>query len=173
MHISTANISQMVTDRVSIVITDTGSCMCPFDGHIYIWPWPILKDKVMNFSTANFSKIMTDKSNITIVIKYDVTCGLSISIFRFDLGLFWRSTWYDAKCFSLLVDSQTLLAGRIRCFGMEAELRFWHTKETPPKIKKPLNIVQMQKYSDFVNITFSSNVTLWTLNSAKSSNTVG
>ena len=34
--------------------------------------------------------MMNDTANITIAMKYDVACELSISVFSFDLGLFWR-----------------------------------------------------------------------------------
>ena len=42
--------------------------MWPFDWHIYIWPWPILKVKVkvMHILTVNISQAMTDRANITI-----------------------------------------------------------------------------------------------------------
>ena len=44
--------------------------------------------KVMHIETANISKMVTDKTNTIIAIKYEVTCEPSISIFKFDLGLF-------------------------------------------------------------------------------------
>ena len=40
----------------------------------------------MYISTVIISKMVTDRVKITIVIKYEVTYGLSISISRFDLG---------------------------------------------------------------------------------------
>ena len=40
-----------------------------------------------HFNFEYISKIVTDKANITFAIKY-VACGLAISIFRVDLGLF-------------------------------------------------------------------------------------
>ena len=48
----------------------------------------MVKIKVMHILTANISKMLTDEVNITIAIKYEVTYGLSISIFTLDLGPF-------------------------------------------------------------------------------------
>ena len=92
---SCVNILQTMTAWTNVIIVNSESYMWPFDGHICIWPWPILKIKlkVLNSSTANISKIVTDKSNITIAIKYEIAYGLLISIFRFHLVLFWKSTW--------------------------------------------------------------------------------
>ena len=63
----------------------------PFDLHIYIRLWVILKVKVKvkvwYTSTAINSKIATDEANITIAVKYEVAYRLSIGTFRFDLGL--------------------------------------------------------------------------------------
>ena len=44
------------------------SRMWPFDWHIFIWPWSILKVKVkvMRISTVNILKIITDRADITI-----------------------------------------------------------------------------------------------------------
>ena len=42
----------------------------------------------MHISTANVFKIVKDTTNITNAIKYEAAYGLSISVFRFDLGLF-------------------------------------------------------------------------------------
>ena len=44
--------------------------------------------KVMHISTVKISKMFADSVNIAIVIQYDVASGLSISVFRVDLGLF-------------------------------------------------------------------------------------
>ena len=68
MHISTENISQMVTDITeTITAANIESCMWPFDLHTYIWPWPILKVtvKVIHISTENISQMVTYKENIT------------------------------------------------------------------------------------------------------------
>ena len=43
---------------------------------------------VIHILTTNISKMFTDRANIATAIKYDVACGLSISIFKVDLGLF-------------------------------------------------------------------------------------
>ena len=42
----------------------------------------------MYILTANIYKMVTDRDNIAIAIKFEVEYGLSISIFRFDLGPF-------------------------------------------------------------------------------------
>ena len=42
----------------------------------------------MHISIANISKMTTDRVTIIIAIKYDVSVGLSISIFLVDLDLF-------------------------------------------------------------------------------------
>ena len=47
-----------------------------------------VKIKFMHISTQNISEMVTDRVNITNAIKYEVTSGLSISIFRFDLEPF-------------------------------------------------------------------------------------
>ena len=44
------------------------------------------------------SKMVTVRKNIIIAIKYEVTYGLLISIFRFDLGSFERSSWPWEGC---------------------------------------------------------------------------
>ena len=55
-----------------------GSCMWPFDWHIYISPWPILKIKVkiMHIWTANISQMVTDRRNIAVANKYNVANDL-------------------------------------------------------------------------------------------------
>ena len=63
----------------------------PFHWHIYTWPWLILKVKVkvkVHISTVNTSQTVTDRADIPIVSKYEVAYGLSINVFRFNLGTF-------------------------------------------------------------------------------------
>ena len=64
-------ISQVVTDRTNNAITNIESRMWPFDWHIYILPWTIVKVwvKVMNFSTVNISQMVTVEANIAIANK--------------------------------------------------------------------------------------------------------
>ena len=71
-----------------------GSCIWPFHWHIYIWSWFILqvRFKVMHISTVNISQKVTDRTNIAIAnIESHMSRVLSIGIFKFDLGSFWRS----------------------------------------------------------------------------------
>ena len=84
MHISTVNISKMVTDKASITIA------IKYELHIGMRPWLMLqvKVKVMHISTANISQIVTDRADITIAIKYNVTSGFSIIILKFDIGVY-------------------------------------------------------------------------------------
>ena len=42
----------------------------------------------MHISTENIYKIVSDRANTAIVVKYDVACRLSISIFTVDLEIF-------------------------------------------------------------------------------------
>ena len=62
-----------------------------FHRHIYIWPWPVLKVKVkvkiIYSSTVNISQTATYRANMAVANKYKVTCGLSITGFKFDLDL--------------------------------------------------------------------------------------
>ena len=63
------------------------SCIWPFNWHIDISFSLNVKINVMHNSTANTSKIVTYGANSAIAIKYEVTYGLSISIFRLEVGL--------------------------------------------------------------------------------------
>ena len=54
-----------------------------FDWRINIWPWPILKVKVMNTSTTNILQIMTDWSNGAIAIKYEILMLFLLCVFYF------------------------------------------------------------------------------------------
>ena len=42
--------------------------------------------------------MVTNLANIAIANKWDVTYGLSINIFTFDIDLFYRSTWLLDGC---------------------------------------------------------------------------
>ena len=78
----------MMTDRENFTIgINTKLHMVFWLAYLYL-TWPILKVKVMHISNVNISKMITDRENLTITIKYEVAYGLSISIFRFDIGLF-------------------------------------------------------------------------------------
>ena len=63
------------------------SRMWPFNWHIYIWPWLILKVKfkVMHISTTIISQIVTDKTNIALTNKYKVAYGLFIAYLHLTL----------------------------------------------------------------------------------------
>ena len=53
----------------TLLLQQIESLIWPFDRHIYIWPWAILKvkSKVMhNILLENISQIVTDRINITI-----------------------------------------------------------------------------------------------------------
>ena len=65
MHISTVNISPMVTYRISVATTN-------------------------NISTVNIAPMVTYGISIATTNKYEVTCDLSVGIFTHDLGQFYR-----------------------------------------------------------------------------------
>ena len=58
-------------DQANITIVNRESCMWPFNWHIYIGPWLILKVmvKVNHIRTDNISQAVTDRANIAIVNK--------------------------------------------------------------------------------------------------------
>ena len=67
----------------TLLLPNTGSHTWSFDGHIYIWPWPILKvnNKAMHLSNENISQTVKDRISITITItmKYEVAYAFSMS----------------------------------------------------------------------------------------------
>ena len=71
MHISTKNISQMVTDRDNIAIANTEGYMWPFNWHVHHLTLAHSKDqgqkvKVIRISIVNISQMMTDRTSIDI-----------------------------------------------------------------------------------------------------------
>ena len=78
-------------DRIIIALANTEkSRMRSFDWHILMLPWLILEVKVtdVHISTVNMSQMVTDGANVVIGNKEKLACGLSISIFAFDVGSF-------------------------------------------------------------------------------------
>ena len=80
MHISTENISETVTDVTNDVSAKTWSCIWSFGWHIYVWPWPALKVKVMYLSTEDISETVKEGANIASIANiYEVKYSLSLA----------------------------------------------------------------------------------------------
>ena len=98
MHSLIVNISLIATYRTNILLPTHGKSPAAFRlAYLYLHILRVnvkvkvkVKGKftVMHISTTNISKMVRDGANIIISIKYEDAYGLSMRIFRFDLGPF-------------------------------------------------------------------------------------